>query len=361
MRLVGTTWLTCLMLLCVGAPLFAVASPLTNETTFLTIDTTNFLAQGLVTCSGPDCNFCSFMAMVQNVINWLVGISVVIATIGLAIAGYKLVYSQGNASAVSYAKSLFFNIITGIILIMAAWFMIDTLLKLTTGDAFGMWNQIDPQNCGGMYEAPTELNRQLTLEEQQVSALDYGPDGYLGGATGGIGPGGGPIPGTPMGSGDELALAGGGTVQVVVDDTSSMVMVDPFLGHKVQIHKNLEASLRRIHNRWVALGGAAYYEVRSVGGYRAHDGGDISNHSYGIALDINPDENPHCPDGTDRWPICNWQNILITDMDEVPPGKPPLYQLFIDEGWGWGGTWNTSKDPMHFSKARGEYGDMRGE
>jgi hypothetical protein len=34
-------------------------------------------------------------------------------------------------------------------------------------------------------------------------------------------------------------------------------------------------------------------------------------------------------------------------------------QLFLSEGWGWGGNWNSSKDAMHFSKATGEGGNMR--
>jgi hypothetical protein len=295
------------------------------------------------------------MAMVNNLIAWLVGIAMVIATIGLAIAGYKMVYSQGNSSAVTYAKSIFFNIIIGIILIIGAWFMIDTLMKLTVGDDFGPWDRIDEENCGVMYAAPTDLKRSIELEEVEVTGLDYGPDGYLGGASGSTGAAGGPVPGAPYGSGNTLMLAGGGSAVVSPCYEPDLRTVS-FLGHQARVHKNLTASLARIDARWKSLGGNSYYEVRSVGSYNCRKvtgGSNYSNHAYGLAVDINADKNGYFAGATG--PVQDH----MTDMNEQ---SPQFYTLFIgSEGWGWGGNWNSLKDAMHFSKARGEQGNMRGE
>jgi len=339
------------------SPLVTVAAALdsTSAIGVLPIDTSNFLAAGLVTCNGPDCTFCSLMAMINGIIAWLVGIAMVIATISLAIAGFKLVYSQGNATAVTDTKGIIFNIIIGIILIISAWFMIDTLMKLAAGDKFShWWEPFNEENCGKMFEASTDLKREIVLTEHEVSGLDYGPDGYLGGMPDGTGPVGGSISGVPYGLGDTLMLAGGGSTTVLPCSTSDLRTIS-FMGHQAKVHKNLTASLQRIDARWRSLGGNSYYEVRSVGSYNCRkvtNGESYSNHAYGLAIDINADTNGYYEGATG--PIQDY----MTDMNEQ---SPLFYSLFTAEGWGWGGNWNSLKDAMHYSKARGEQGDMRGE
>lgn len=66
-------------------------------------------------------------------------------------AGIKLVTSGGNTSAVESAKKQMTNAFVGIIIVLGAWLLIDTILKgvaldLTKfGAGFGPWNQIQ---CG---------------------------------------------------------------------------------------------------------------------------------------------------------------------------------------------------------------------
>jgi len=164
------------------SPLVTVAADLdsTSAIGVLPIDTSNFLAAGLVTCNGPDCTFCSLMAMINGIIAWLVGIAMVIATISLAIAGFKLVYSQGNATAVTDTKGIIFNIIIGIILIISAWFMIDTLMKLAAGDKFShWWEPFNEENCGKMFEASTDLKRDVKLKDSEVESFILDEDNLL--------------------------------------------------------------------------------------------------------------------------------------------------------------------------------------
>jgi len=152
---------------------------------------------------------------------------------------------------------------------------------------------------------------------------------------------------SPSSAGQSVSVSGGSASSILpckegAPDRRSV----PFLGGSATVHKSFVASLRRIDSKWRAMG-AGKYPVYSVGSYncRTTASGKPSFHAYGMALDINPVQNPHTfpPKG------------LVTDI------PPSFVKLFTDEGWGWGGNWNSSKDAMHFSKGKNEQGDMRGE
>ncbi|MCA9366562.1 hypothetical protein KC722_03210, partial [Candidatus Kaiserbacteria bacterium] len=86
-----------------------------------------------------------------KVIDWIVAISSLLIILVLAYAGFGLVVSGGNQSAYEKAKGYFMNAIIGLIIILAAWTLIDTLMKVLVDDTkFGPWNEIDSSNCGGV-------------------------------------------------------------------------------------------------------------------------------------------------------------------------------------------------------------------
>lgn len=110
----------------------------------------------------------------------------------------------------------------------------------------------------------------------------------------------------------------------------------------ILVHEGAIPSLRRIEARWRRLGGADFYVLRqNVTAFyvcrKTVSGRSWSIHSI-CAGDVNWDRNPY-------------GHNLITDM------PPKFRQLFLDEGWGWGGNWRSVKDAMHFSKAVHEGGD----
>lgn len=74
----------------------------------------------------------------------------------------------------------------------------------------------------------------------------------------------------------------------------------------------------------------------------------LSNHAYGLAIDINPIQNPYVK-GTIIEPSegSNYldRNIYQTGMilkDDV------CYEAFTSKGWSWGGEWRSIKDYQHF-------------
>ncbi|MFC6569064.1 M15 family metallopeptidase [Actinoplanes utahensis] len=85
------------------------------------------------------------------------------------------------------------------------------------------------------------------------------------------------------------------------------------------------------------------YECRFVAGTRTW-----SQHSYGLAVDINPRQNPMIrgdyldPPNSRPWlaRTHHWAGMMHAD------GAVPA---FTSEGFSWGGRWKTLKDYMHFS------------
>jgi hypothetical protein len=76
--------------------------------------------------------------------------------------------------------------------------------------------------------------------------------------------------------------------------------------------------------------------------------GSWSNHAYGLAIDINPVENPYVGCGMSHNPKAR----PYLDRSKHRPGMitPAVIAAFAEVGWGWGGSWSGStKDYMHFS------------
>ena len=84
------------------------------------------------------------------------------------------------------------------------------------------------------------------------------------------------------------------------------------------------------------------YTIYSLGGYvhrQSRGSKKWSYHASGVAIDINPAENPY-------------QKTFESDMPEGTSAMAKKY------GLGWGGDWNSVKDAMHFSMAKGERGTV---
>ena len=78
----------------------------------------------------------------------------------------------------------------------------------------------------------------------------------------------------------------------------------------------------------------------------------ISRHGFGIAIDINPIQNPYIR-GDTIWPAAG---AAYLDRSYVRPGMivpgDVVYNAFISRGWIWGGHWTSPRDYHHFEKRR---------
>jgi len=76
--------------------------------------------------------------------------------------------------------------------------------------------------------------------------------------------------------------------------------------------------------------------------------GSWSMHAYGLAVDVNPLENPYVGCGQSRDPATR----PFFDRSRHRPGMVTrrAIRAFRSAGWGWGGSWTgNTKDYMHFS------------
>lgn len=83
-------------------------------------------------------------------------------------------------------------------------------------------------------------------------------------------------------------------------------------------------------------------------------GGRLSNHAYGRAIDLNPQQNPYVSysTGTAKWYHSNANDYIARDtgLPHVITHDDLAYRLFTEKGFHWGGDWNNPKDYQHFDK-----------
>lgn len=91
--------------------------------------------------------------------------------------------------------------------------------------------------------------------------------------------------------------------------------------------------------------------------YRPASGSShISRHALGLAIDINPQQNPYVRvqnDGSLTWSHENASDYVYDRSSSTPhviTQEDYAYQLFTSGGWTWGGSWNNPIDYQHFQK-----------
>ncbi len=76
----------------------------------------------------------------------------------------------------------------------------------------------------------------------------------------------------------------------------------------------------------------------------------LSQHAYGLAIDINPLQNPYVKDGmasieeSQEYVIRENKRLGMIDKDDI------CVKIFKEHGWEWGGDWVSPKDYQHFER-----------
>ena len=80
----------------------------------------------------------------------------------------------------------------------------------------------------------------------------------------------------------------------------------------------------------------------------------LSNHAFGLAVDINPLYNPYVSTSNGVMTASLSESLSYIDRAIDFPYKIEkddlCYQLFLEHGFTWGGDWKNSKDYQHFEK-----------
>jgi len=112
--------------------------------------------------------------------------------------------------------------------------------------------------------------------------------------------------------------------------TNFLTSIETQSGQKALVHKSAAAAFQGFINE---LEQAIGYEIKSLGGWKIRpntsDPSRLSEHAWGNAIDINPEQNPYL-------------KKLVTDMPDL------VGMIAAKYGLSWGGDWKSVKDPMHF-------------
>ena len=125
----------------------------------------------------------------------------------------------------------------------------------------------------------------------------------------------------------------------------------------VTVHKYLAADVYEIFQR--IFEDEEKFPIASAGGLRCTD---KLRHAWGAAIDINPDWNcaadrengaVNITAGKGWWPLgaekSEWAGSLTEPSPYSIAAGGSVVKAFAAYGWGWGGTWQSSRDFMHFS------------
>jgi D-alanyl-D-alanine carboxypeptidase len=122
-----------------------------------------------------------------------------------------------------------------------------------------------------------------------------------------------------------------------------------FLGLPITLNRKVVPALHCAEKALLADGAVKAYRPRGIGGIRFHNtyrGGEVSNHVYGIAMDMDSEENTCCG-CVGHWakhPLCMKKVKSVYERTKVPPIWVDTMERF---GWYWLGN-DVLQDTMHF-------------
>ena len=124
-----------------------------------------------------------------------------------------------------------------------------------------------------------------------------------------------------------------------------------FMGLPLRVHEKIVPPLRCVEERIRATctSKRSRYVPKAIGGFResnTYRGGEVSNHLFGIAVDIDPDRNPCCG-CVEPWPehaLCKIDAKSVFERTALPKCWVESFERY---GFYWLGR-DTLRDTMHF-------------
>lgn len=89
--------------------------------------------KGIVPCTGTDCTACDIVGLASNLMQFFVTLAIVIATLMFTWAGVKYITAGPKPDQISEAHKIFFNVLIGLVVVLAAWLIIDIILRVLPG------------------------------------------------------------------------------------------------------------------------------------------------------------------------------------------------------------------------------------
>ena len=94
--------------------------------------------------AATECGICELGQLAQNILNAGIYIAVFLSAILFAYAGWQYLTAGGEPGKAGEAKKIFWNVGVGLILILAAWLIVDLIVKMLAGGNAKLmpWNKV---------------------------------------------------------------------------------------------------------------------------------------------------------------------------------------------------------------------------
>ena len=113
------------------------------------------LAPDCGTVNGADnlCGFCDFATLAQNIIDFIIAFSIIVATFMIVYAGFLYISASSNPGQVGKAHRVFYITIIGLVIVLASWLIVNiVMITFLNGsiiqDLGGSWGSLP--GCGGV-------------------------------------------------------------------------------------------------------------------------------------------------------------------------------------------------------------------
>ena len=111
-----------------------------------------------------DCEYCHVVQAANYISMFLIYLASIIAVLMFVYAGSILIISGGNSAKRDRAKEIFQRVIIGFIIAIAAFFIIDMILKAFIGERAGPWNSVECPSTGNITTEGPRIDDESDLE-----------------------------------------------------------------------------------------------------------------------------------------------------------------------------------------------------
>ncbi len=115
--------------------------------------------------SATSCNFCYLAKLIQNVVNFLVMVTIPISVAMFAWAGIMFFTATGNPKKIARAKGIFSSVFIGFIITIAGWLVVQIVLQTITNGGFysaNNWVNLDCSEYNQFRKRDATIDQILT-------------------------------------------------------------------------------------------------------------------------------------------------------------------------------------------------------
>ncbi len=135
------------------------------------IKLSNNEGSGLIPCTGINCQACRLADLAQNIINFLIGLSIPLAAAMFAYAGV-IYFTSGVIDKIEKAKKIFTSVLIGFALVAGGWLIVQTILSTILSDSYKNWNEIKCIQAKDNTPGGRQLNKSINDLLGSISVLN---------------------------------------------------------------------------------------------------------------------------------------------------------------------------------------------